>query len=300
MITPYYQDEHVTLFNGDFREVLDAFGPSQFNAVVTDPPYGETNLEWDTWPEGWPSALAAVTNSLWCFGSLRMFFDRLAEFEGWKFSQDVVWEKHNGSGLHNDRFRRVHEHATHWYQGPWSEIHHATPQTADATPRTVRRKARPAQWQGTTSTSSYTSQDGGPRLMRSVIFARSMHSQGINETEKPLGIVSPLVEYAVPRGGGAARSVRRIRGHGRRREAVRPTRGAHRASRGPMRIDGTPTVPGRARTRCAGGVGMTCMDCGRATATTLDGPLCPDCARVALALVGSVGARVRALEARPA
>lgn len=200
MTAPYYADDAVTLFLGDFREVLPSIDVHA-DAIVTDPPYGETTLGWDVWPAGWPSIAAEHARSMWCFGSMRMFLDRRDEFAGWRMSQDVVWEKHNGSGLHADRFKRVHEHALHWYRGPWNGIHHATPTTDDGTARTVRRKAKPVHHQGARGPSHYTSEDGGPRLARSVIYARSMHGRAINETEKPVELVVPLVEYAVPQGG---------------------------------------------------------------------------------------------------
>lgn len=49
--------------------------------------------------------------------------------------------------------------------------------------------------------STYTSVDGGDRLMRSVIKLRSMHGQAINETEKPAQLVEVYVEASVPPGG---------------------------------------------------------------------------------------------------
>lgn len=36
---PYYQDEYVTLYCGDCREILPSLG-GQFDAIVSDPPYG--------------------------------------------------------------------------------------------------------------------------------------------------------------------------------------------------------------------------------------------------------------------
>ena len=45
----------------------------------------------------------------------------------WKLSQDVIWEKQNGTGFTTDRFRRVHDHCLHWYRGPWADVYHATP-----------------------------------------------------------------------------------------------------------------------------------------------------------------------------
>lgn len=38
---PYYRDEWVTLYHGDFREVLASFGSLWMpGVIVTDPPYG--------------------------------------------------------------------------------------------------------------------------------------------------------------------------------------------------------------------------------------------------------------------
>jgi site-specific DNA-methyltransferase (adenine-specific) len=131
-----------------------------------------------------------------------MFMQRAREFEAaaWVLSQDVVWEKHNGSSFHADRFRRVHEQAAHFYRGQWSAVYRRPQFTHDATARAVRRKQRPAHM-GHIEGSSYVSHDGGPRLMRSVIYARSMHGTAANETQKPESLVLPLIEYGCPAGG---------------------------------------------------------------------------------------------------
>ena len=71
-MTPYYTDDWVTIYHGDCRETID--WPSA-SVIVTDPPYGETSLTWDRWPDGWPTLMAdrmSVTQ-MWCFGSTRMF-----------------------------------------------------------------------------------------------------------------------------------------------------------------------------------------------------------------------------------
>ena len=199
MTTPYYSDEWVTLYHGDWRESIEP--TFRADLILTDPPYGETNLEWDRWPESWPALAAHHANAMWCWGSMRMFLDRRDEFAAWTFSQDIVWEKHNGSNLAADRFSRVHEHATFWYRGPWAGIHHDVPKTADATKRTIRKKARPAQWIGETGPTTYTSVDGGPRLARSVMTARSSHGNALNETQKPESVTEHLLTYGCPVGG---------------------------------------------------------------------------------------------------
>lgn len=201
-MTAYFDDGQVQLYLGDFREVLpDIMRESLADLVVADPPYGETSLPWDRWPDAWPEQAALYADSMWCFGSMRMFLDRWPEFGVWKMSQDIVWEKHNGSGFHADRFRRVHEHALHFYRGAWSDVYHEVPTTSDAVARSVKSKRRPAHM-GQIERTAYTSIDGGPRLKPSVMYAPSAHGTAINETQKPVSVVEDLLRYACPPDGG--------------------------------------------------------------------------------------------------
>lgn len=198
MTAPYYQDDAVTIWHAPMAEVVGSIG--EFDCAIVDPPYGETSLEWDRWPFCWPSFLVDVTVSMWCFGSMRMFLERADDFKLWNLSQDIVWRKHNGSGFAADRFRRIHEHALHWYLGAWESVYVDPVFTADATARQVRRKQRPAHT-GHIDGSSYESEDGGPRLQRSVIDVRSCHGYAVHPTQKPEGIVEPLISYSCPPGG---------------------------------------------------------------------------------------------------
>jgi site-specific DNA-methyltransferase (adenine-specific) len=196
----------VQILIGDMRDRLKELADCSIDCVLTDPPYGETSLVWDRWPPGWPALVRRVlkpTGSMWVFGSQRMFWEHVGEFVGWKLAQDVVWEKHNGTGLFNDRFRRVHETALHLYldDSKWSDVYKEPQFTNDATARTVRKKGRPAQWIGATGETVYKSEDGGPRLMRSVMFVRSEHGRAEHPTQKPIGIVEPLLLYSCPVGG---------------------------------------------------------------------------------------------------
>jgi site-specific DNA-methyltransferase (adenine-specific) len=198
---PYWSDDRVSLYLGDCREILPALGVKA-DCIVADPPYGETSLAWDRWPDGWLDAAKGVASSLWCFGSLRMYLKHAAEFASarWALSQDVIWEKHNGSGFADDRFKRVHEQPTHWYRGAWGDLYHKPPVTSDAVKHQTRRKARPTHT-GDIGAANYLSDDGGPRLMRSVIYMRSMHGRALHPTEKPVGILDPLIAYACKPGG---------------------------------------------------------------------------------------------------
>lgn len=194
------------LFNCDFRELLKNLPNNCIDLILTDPPYGETSLGWDRWVKNWPEQVCRVlkpSGSMWVFGSTRMFMQNAAQFSDYKFSHDVIWEKQNGSGLFNDRFRRVHESALHFYRRDqkWRDVYKCPQFTNDATARTVRKKGRPAQWIGATKDTTYVSEDGGPRLMRSVQYVRNMHARSLHPTQKPDEILEPLLLYGCPVGG---------------------------------------------------------------------------------------------------
>jgi site-specific DNA-methyltransferase (adenine-specific) len=193
---PSYRDDLVALYCGDFRELLPALIAEHDvpDLTVADPPYGETSLAWDRWPTGWPALIPG--RSMWCFGSLRMLMDRAAEFDGWQFSHDVVWEKHNGTGFARDRFRRVHEFVTHWYRGRWAGVYHETPRVprAHGLDKSVTRRAQPSHT-GRVGASAYV--DDGLRLARSVLRAPRVRG-GIHPTEKPTSILADLIRYGCP------------------------------------------------------------------------------------------------------
>jgi site-specific DNA-methyltransferase (adenine-specific) len=201
-VTPYWEDPEagIALYHGDMRDVLPALDVKA-DLILADPPYSETSLEWDRWPDGWPTLAAGVASSMWCFGSMRMFLDRRDEFTGWKLSQDVVWEKHNGSGFATDRFRRVHETATHWYRGDWASVHHDVPRfPTEFDPRDRSVSASAARVPHTGAIGAHRYEDDGLRLARSVQRVPSVRG-GLHPTEKPLSLLERMIRYACPEGG---------------------------------------------------------------------------------------------------
>lgn len=201
MNAPYYRDDYVTVYHGDFRDYLDGLDLAGA-VVVTDPPFNETSLEWDIWPKSWPDRMLPFAKQLWCCGSMRMFWNYRTEFSGWTLAQDLIWEKHNGSGMCADRFRRVHELVLHFYQGDWDSLFHEPPIVTVAEERnrqTLIRGRKPAHWGGVDVGNGYDY--NGERIMRSVIPARSCHGYAVNETQKPEAVIAPILQYSVPPGG---------------------------------------------------------------------------------------------------
>lgn len=219
---PYYSDGQVTLFLGRMEDVLPTL--DQFDCAVADPPYGETSLAWDRWPDGWPALVAEHCSSMWCFGSLRMFTERWKELTtAWQFSHEVIWEKQIGTSLHDDRFRKVHEFALHWYRGTWRDCYRQAPREAYYGRRAAAQqagKARPGHFAPGT-TKGY--EDDGSRITPSIIRVSNLHGRALHPTEKPVGILDPLIRYACPPGGtvldpfaGSASTLVAARDSGRR------------------------------------------------------------------------------------
>jgi site-specific DNA-methyltransferase (adenine-specific) len=195
----------VRIISGDCRDVLKAFEPGTFDCCIADPPYSDTSLAWDRECKGWIEAVARVlkpNGSVWVFGSFRslvpIFYQMAAN--GFRYSQDVVWEKQNGTGFHADRFRRVHEHAVMFYRGAWADVYHAPQIVMGGTKKTVRKKRRPAHT-GHIDATPYVSVDGGPRLRTSVIYCANEHGRAIHPTQKPVELILPLLRYSCPPGG---------------------------------------------------------------------------------------------------
>lgn len=200
-VTLYYADDDVQLFHGDMREILPALD-LHVDCVVTDPPYGETSLVWDRWPDGWTAIATDVTSSMWCFGSMRMFMERREDFMSWRLSQDVIMRKPVGTNFAADRLVRVHEHALHWYRGRWGDIRHDVPRAVVG----IRRQGKCKQGRAGGDHlgrlgGNGTWEDDGTRLIQSVIDVPGMRGHATHPTEKPGAILRPLIEYACPPGG---------------------------------------------------------------------------------------------------
>lgn len=192
---PYYEEDGITIYCGDCREILPTL--ERADVALTDPPYGDTDLEWDTRVVFWPQIVK--TDSLWCFGSFRFFMENRGEFSGWKLAQEIVWEKQNGSGFAVDRFNRVHELAVHWYRGPWGLTEHSTPREFTGiekkSDKPVTRGVRTPH-RGKIEKGQWV--DDGKRLIRSVIRCRNTHFYAEHPTQKPIELLRILAEYSCP------------------------------------------------------------------------------------------------------
>jgi site-specific DNA-methyltransferase (adenine-specific) len=198
---------NLRLVHGDCRRAMRG---RKYDLIIADPPYAVTSLRWDKSVDGWLEIAADTlrpSGSLWLFGSMRSLMASAVEVAnaGLRYAQDIVWEKHNGSAFHADRFKRVHEHVVQFYRAdsPWAGVWNEVQTTPDAMARIVKRRKRQPSHLGEINEngSGYESIDGGPRIMRSVIYVRSCHGHAIHPTEKPVDLLEILIRTSCPPDG---------------------------------------------------------------------------------------------------
>ncbi|MEK7492229.1 MAG: DNA methyltransferase, partial [Pseudomonadota bacterium] len=71
-------------YQGDCRQVMREWPSAIADACITDPPYGDTSLEWDRRCDGWVTEVARVlkpTACIWVFGSMRFLATVFGEME---------------------------------------------------------------------------------------------------------------------------------------------------------------------------------------------------------------------------
>lgn len=111
-LEPYYEDDVVTVYNGDCLCVLPKL--KQVDFVCADPPYGTTNCKWDSiipldalWNTLLP--LVKVDRCICMFGS-EPFSSILRMSNLSMYKYDWVWDKKTGLGFLDSKFRPLKQH----------------------------------------------------------------------------------------------------------------------------------------------------------------------------------------------
>jgi len=109
---PYYQDEYVTLYCGDCREIVPTLG--KFDLLLTDPPYVMLNIKWDKqdvfidFIDILPSVMAEKCNIIFTGFGINAYKWCIKVSEKYDFKEEIIWDKqYVGSPL--NAVPRTHE-----------------------------------------------------------------------------------------------------------------------------------------------------------------------------------------------
>jgi|6_EtaG_2_1085325.scaffolds.fasta_scaffold00612_5 site-specific DNA-methyltransferase (adenine-specific) len=89
---PYYEDDAVTIYHGDCREILPTLGP--VDLVLTDPPYGVGKAEWDNASWDWLPMAARASQVMGIMPGIANLLTLPFEVEGlfyrWMLSVRII------------------------------------------------------------------------------------------------------------------------------------------------------------------------------------------------------------------
>jgi site-specific DNA-methyltransferase (adenine-specific) len=95
MIKPYYQDEYVTIYNGDCREILPQLD-IKVDLVLTDPPYPDYHIELYNYQDGIIDWLKGIDCRQLIFWSAKVDFPL-------DYTAIHIWDKQTGAGSEYER-----------------------------------------------------------------------------------------------------------------------------------------------------------------------------------------------------
>ncbi len=90
---PYYQDEDITIYHGDCREILPLLKPESVDLVLTDPPYDiESRLLRDIW-KAVATSMKPQAPLIWTFNTCRLAVIGETLIPEFTEIRSAVWEK---------------------------------------------------------------------------------------------------------------------------------------------------------------------------------------------------------------
>jgi len=113
---PYYEDENVTIYNADCREVLPTL--DKVDLVLTDPPYGITSNEWDV---QLPASKMLTPFKTVVMTASQPFAAQMIVADLERFRHEWIWVKNRGSNFANtvrEPFKE-HESVLVFSDGQW-------------------------------------------------------------------------------------------------------------------------------------------------------------------------------------
>lgn len=111
---PYYQDATVQIYHAAWQDVLPQIKTKSVDLLLTDPPYGTTDLDWDK-PVDWRLFWPIVEHICKCYANLVLFSSglfthTLIASNRKHFRYELIWEKPMPVGFLSANCRPLRSH----------------------------------------------------------------------------------------------------------------------------------------------------------------------------------------------
>jgi site-specific DNA-methyltransferase (adenine-specific) len=200
---PYYESQGITIYHASYQELLPSLRPNSVDLLLTDPPYGTTNLQWDK-PVDWRWFWPIIEQICKCYANLVLFSSgqfthTLIASNRARFRYELIWEKPMPAGFlsANRRPLRAHENILLFNRSYKHSVYN---------PQFVKGKMH---MRGNLGSSSghYGAVRRTPGIMtnkyhpRSILrFSKPLGTKSLHPTQKPLELMRWLVRsYSRPR-----------------------------------------------------------------------------------------------------
>jgi site-specific DNA-methyltransferase (adenine-specific) len=200
---PYYDAKGITIYHARYHEVLPSLELNSIDCLITDPPYGTTNLHWDQpidWRWFWPiiEQLCKCRANMILFSS-ELFTHTLIASNRKQFRYELIWEKPTPVGFlsANRRPLRAHENILLFNRSYKNSVYN--PQFIKGKMHQRGNMGAPSGHYGRVRrTAGVVTDKYHPRSI--LRFRKPLGSQSLHPTQKPLELMLWLVRsYSKPR-----------------------------------------------------------------------------------------------------
>lgn len=113
-MTPYYDAQGITIYHARYQDVLPSLDLNSIDCLLTDPPYGTTNLQWDK-PVDWRWFWPIVEQICRCYANMILFSSgqfthTLIASNRKQFRYELIWEKSMPVGFLSANRRPLRSH----------------------------------------------------------------------------------------------------------------------------------------------------------------------------------------------
>ena len=183
------------IIRGDCLERLEDLPTGSADAVITDPPYGTTQLEWDTvsdWKALWPALnrVAKEAAVMIVFSAQPFAADLIqSNRETWRY--EIIWQKTKGTRFLDANRRPLAGHEN--IQVFTRRMHDSTYNPHRRTGRPYTRKSGAVGEHYGAGSSTVTNNSGGGRHPLTVVAFSNGNNGNVHPSQKPLDLMRWLV-----------------------------------------------------------------------------------------------------------